>query len=172
MGQIHYSRHFTKKLAATRVDFIEPVEGYYKVKMLKRDEFMRYDLVIHSEEREFEMRFCLQPGPNQPPPNITTLALASSLATNHQHFDLSIQVFPRDLAGKNFNAAWAAYVDFIPKPHLTDKHYARLVGIFDPTHGMIFELMLFNHHDEEKDRRLYMCKFQGGDDAQTSLPGR
>lgn len=170
MGQIHYSHHFTKKLNSMAGSFVEPVEGYYKVKMLRRDAYMRYDLVINSEEKEFEMRFLLDKKYLSGTPKISMMTLASSLASNDTHFDIHMHLFPPDLAKNYYAADWAAYADFVPKQSLTDKHYARLLCIYQVDLGLIYQLMLFNQHDEEKNRRLYTIGF--GSAGTSTFPGR
>ena len=92
-AQIHYSNRFTKVLERCRATFISPVEHQYRPKMLKRDDFGRYDQVIESRDAQFEMRFMLDPSYQNDVPNITCLALASSLATNDQAFQIHINIF-------------------------------------------------------------------------------
>ena len=159
-GQIQYSHHFTKKLEACGVEFIRPLEGYYKVKMKRRDRFINYDLVLYSEDYNFEMRFWLDPDYRHDVPHITAFSLVNSLAINEPHFDIHMNLFREEDAKAYFNANWAAYSDFIPKRSLSDKHFGRLVCIYHQDKGMIYNLMLFNDHVEEKDRRLYALQFQ------------
>jgi hypothetical protein len=159
-SQIHYSHRFTKKLKKTHMTFVEPVEGFYKIRMLKRDEFLKYDLVLESEEKAFEMRFLINPSPSISYPHIAHFNLANSLATNHQHFNLEMQFFEEEDVKSVFHADWAAFADFIPKRSLTDKHFARLVTLYNEAYGMAHLLLLFNSQDREKDLRLYTLSFE------------
>ena len=168
--QIYYSNHFTKKLRSMGATLIKPVEGFYKVKLLKRDQFLRYDLVLHSEEKEFEMRFCLDNKYEAGVPHVSAFATATSLASNDPHFEISINIFPPENAKSYFNASWAAYLDFIPKRSLSERHYGRLVCMYDERRGMMYNLMLFNGHDEEKNRRIYSLMFQP--ESEIKFPGR
>ena len=158
-GQIHYSHRFTKKLKKAHLNFIEPVEGFYKIRLPKKDEYLKYDLVLRSEEKAFEMRFHIDPAPTMAFPHMACFNLANSLATNDQHFNLEMQIFEQDNAHELFTADWAAYVDFIPKRSLTDKHYARLLTLFREEYGLVHLLLLFDHHGREKDLRLYTLSF-------------
>ena len=140
-------------------DFIQPVEGFYKINPKRRDDFLKYDLILQSEDIGFEMRFWLDRKYRQGAPQVSAFTLASSLATNNSHFDLHMNLFPEALAEDYFNADWAAYVDFIPKMHLTDHNYGRLLCLYRQDLGMMYNLMLFDQHDDEKDRRLYTLVF-------------
>ncbi len=159
-AQIHYSHHFTKKLQRMAGEFIEPVEGFYKVKMLRKDAYMRYDLVIHSEDYAMEMRFSLQPKYQLNAPHISCFTLANSLASNDEHFDIKMHFFAEEEAEEYFHADWAAYADFVPKRSLTERYYARLVTIFHEEHGLMHTLLLFDEHHDEKQRRMYTLSFK------------
>ncbi len=159
-AQIYYSHHFTKKLEQSGMTFIKPVEGFYKIKMKQKDRLMKYDLVLHSTEHEFEMRFYIDRHLKHQVPQVSTFAMASSLAINDEHFDIHMHLFPTERARTDFNADWAAYVDFVPKRSLTDKHFGRLLCIYRPDRAIAYHLMLYNRHDGEHDRRLYALQFQ------------
>ncbi len=164
-AQTHYSHRFTKALEECNATFIQPIENLYRPKMLRKDAFGRYDQVIETRSKDFEMRFMLDPYYRKNVPNITCLALASSLATNEQHFDIQINVFPQEDAQTYYHADWAAYADFIPKRSLTDKNYGRLVTIYSVESGIMHQIMLFDEHNDEKDRRLYSLAFKGSTDS-------
>ncbi|MCB0689094.1 MAG: hypothetical protein KDC53_21295 [Saprospiraceae bacterium] len=158
-AQIQYTRHFSRALEKCQATFVAPVEGWYKIKML-RDQFgPKYDLALQSEDREFEMHFSLDPEYRANVPHITCLTTASTLAINMDRFDIKVNVFTDEQCRAFFNADWAAYADFIPKPSLTDKQFGRLVTIFREGKGMIQEVFFFNWHDDEKDRRMYSVAF-------------
>jgi hypothetical protein len=157
--QILYSRHFARKVEKCQASFIRPVENWYKIKMLDQDPYMRYDLVLASEDKAFEMRFFLDHKYDRQIPHIDFFSLASSLAINEDHFDIHMHIFPTDMAHRSFQADWAGYADFVPKRSLTEKAYARLVSIYREGTGLMHTLLLFNVHDEEKDRRMYTLTF-------------
>ncbi len=159
-SQIHYSNHFTREISRCQAEFIEPVEGLYKVKMMKRDEDLNYDLVLFSEEYDFEMRFVLEPKYHRTTPHVDFFTLTTSLALNHERPDIHMNLFEPEEAHTRFNAQWAAYADFIPKRSLTEKSYARLLSIYRQDCGLIHTLLLFNEHTDEKDRRLHSISFQ------------
>lgn len=164
-AQTHYSHRFTRALEDCNATFIQPIENQYRPKMLRKDAFGRYDQVIETRSKDFEMRFMLDPNYHKDVPNITCLALASSLATNAQHFDIQINIFPQEDAQAYYHADWAAYADFIPKRSLTDKYYARLVTIYRVGSGIMHQIMLFDEHSDEKDRRLYSLSFKDPTDS-------
>ena len=161
VAQILYSRHFAKKVEKCQASFIRPVENWYKIKMLDKDPYMRYDLVLASEDKAFEMRFFLDHKYDRQIPQVDFFSLASSLAINEDHFDVHMHIFPKDMAQQSFHADWAGYADFVPKRSLTEKAYARLVSIYLEGTGLMHTLLLFNVHDEEKDRRMYTLTFVG-----------
>lgn len=164
-AQTHYSHRFTRALEHCNATFIQPIENQYRPKMLRKDAFGRYDQVIETRTRDFEMRFMLDPNYHKDVPNITCIALASSLATNAQRFDIHINVFSPEDAQAYYHADWAAYADFIPKRSLTDKYYARLVTIYKAGSGIMHQIMLFDEHNDEKDRRLYSLAFKESTDS-------
>lgn len=160
IAQIHYSHQFTKKLQRAQLDFIEPVEGLYRIQLLKKDDFLKYDLVLVSENFELDMRYILEPKASLvTPSHIGFLTRTSSLAVNDGRFDISVHIFPFQEARSLFHADWAAFSDFIPKRSLTDKNYGRLVSIYRADRGLASTLILFNEHGEEKDRRIYSLSF-------------
>lgn len=164
-AQSHYSHRFTRALEECNATFVQPVENQYRPKMLRKDAFGRYDQVIETRNKDFEMRFMLDPNYRKDVPNITCLALASSLATNAQRFDIHVNVFPPEDAKAYYHADWAAYADFIPKRSLTDKYYARLVTIYKVGSGIMHQIMLFDDQSDEKDRRLYSLAFKESTDS-------
>ncbi len=158
-AQIYYSNHFTKKLTQTHGTFIKPIEGYYKVKIPDKDAFINYDLVLHSEEHDFEISMILEPTYHRNTPHIEHFVLASSLAINEEIFDIKMNFLSDAEAHSDFHADWAAYSDFIPKRSVSDKHFARLLTIYHEKWGLMHTLMLFNMHNGEKDHRLYTLRF-------------
>ncbi len=158
-GQIHYSHHFTKKIRKCQMQFIEPTEGMYRVKLLKRDLLMRYDLVLHSESNGLEIRFFIDPKVRGDAPYVSFMAKVSSLAINMDHFDIRTNFFPVEQAAALFHADWAAYADFIPKRLLTEKHFGRLVTIYRRDGRLAHTLLLFDLHNDEVDRRMNSITF-------------
>ena len=165
MAQLQYTRHFTNELLRCQAAFVTPVEGWYKIKMI-RDKFgPKYDLALQSEDKEFEMHFNLDASYRANVPHITCMTTASTLAINADRFDIAINVFTPQQSQAYFKADWAAFADFIPKPSITDKSFGRLVTIFREGSGLMQEVFFFNHHDEEKNRRMYTLSFLDHDDA-------
>lgn len=162
-AQITYSHNFTKKLHRSGIDFVEPVEGFYKVRLLKKDALLKYDMVIQSKEKDLEMRFVLDPKYKLDVPHISFFNLATSLATNEQRFNIQLNVYSPSEAKSLYGADWAAYSDFIPKRTLTDKYYARLISIFRVGLGMAHQIILFNRHDREVDVRSHTISFSKGE---------
>ena len=157
--QIRYSYVFTEKLKAVSLDFMEPVEGFYKVKKLTHDDFLHYDLVLHSIEKNFEMRFIIKKDTAGLLPHIECFNMSNTVAINDDHFDLRMQFFGSDQLEETFHADWGAYVDFIPKRTVTDKHFGRLLTLYAEHKGIIHAIFFFNHHDREKDIRMLSFSF-------------
>jgi len=158
-SQIVYSHGFTKKLKRAGLEFIEPVEGFYKVRLLRKDEFLRYDMVVHSEEKQLEMRFVIDPRYALETPHITFFNLATSLATNEQRFNIKMNVLATEEAKSVYGADWAAYSDFIPKRSLSNMYYARLLTLFHQQKGIAHQILLFNRYDDELNMRLRTISF-------------
>ncbi len=159
-AQIIYTRHFTKQLEKCQATFIQPVEGFYKIKMPRKSEINKVDLALDSDEKSFELRYILEPGFETVAPHIIAMTMASTLATNDQHFDIEMNVFPKEQTAEYFYADWASYIDFIPKRNITTKHYGRLVTVFRDGSGLMHTVMYFDVHDREKDFRLYSLTFK------------
>lgn len=158
-AQTRYTHHFAKELDRCEATFVSPVEGWYKIKLLRHQREPVMDLALQSEDKHFEMRFSLQPEYTANVPHITCLTTASTLAINDDQTSIRMNFFTPEQALEYFHADWAAYVDFIPKPQISDKHYGRLVTIFREGSGIMHELLLFDFHDDEKDRRIYSLAF-------------
>ncbi|NND31130.1 MAG: hypothetical protein HKN76_00975 [Saprospiraceae bacterium] len=157
-GQLQYTQHFTDLLDECEASFVMPVEGWYKLKLLKKAEARKYDLMIESQEHEFEIRYKLIPDYQISAPHITCVSTVSDLASNEERFDIQLNVLDVEQARADFNADWAAYADFVPKSSITDKFYARLV-MLQRDHHLLQTIMFFNEHDAEKDIRLHSLSF-------------
>ena len=46
VGQIHYSQAFTDKLNKFQLDFVQPVEGMYKIVLPKKNDIIPLDLKL------------------------------------------------------------------------------------------------------------------------------
>ena len=160
-GQLQYTQRFTNLLKRCDASFIMPIEGWYKIKLLRKSQARKYDLVLESEEHDFEIRFKLNPNYALTAPHVTCAATVSDLAINNDYFDIRLNVFSADQAWADFNAEWAAYADFVPKPSISDKYYGRLVMLYRDDH-LLQTTMFFNKQDEEKDIRLYSLSFLPG----------
>lgn len=158
-AQTHYTQRFAKELDRCDATFVSPVEGWYKIKLLRNQGEPKMDLAIQSEDKHFEMRFSLQPEYRANVPHISCLTTASTLAINDEQASIKMNFFTPEQALQYFQADWAAYVDFIPKPQISDKYYGRLVTIFREGSGIMHEVLLFDFHDDEKDRRIYSLSF-------------
>lgn len=158
--QIVYTRHFARELEASTASFIQPLEGFYKIKMLKRDQHMEYDLVLRSEDKSFEMRFDLRPNYQLDVPHIHCFNLLNSLAINEEHFDIELNLFSPEESESRYHANWAAYADFVPKRRYTDYNYGRLVTLYREGAGLMHLVLLFNEHGREKDLRMHTLAFE------------
>jgi hypothetical protein len=164
LAQIQYTSHFTRKLQKCNAEFISPVEGFYKIKLLKKGKDTTYDLALESNEHELELRYRLESNFRSAAPHVVFTTNASTLASNDEHFDLKLHVFDPEEAQSIFNAEWAAYADFVPKSSVTNKFYGRLVTLY--RENMLLETVLFyNKQDDEKDRRMYSLLFMPFNDA-------
>ncbi|MBX2817242.1 MAG: hypothetical protein KTR24_14635 [Saprospiraceae bacterium] len=158
--QIIYTRSFALELEAAGADFISPVEGFYKIKMLKADRHLEYDLVLRSEDKAFEMRFDVKPDYQLAVPHIHCFNLLNSIAVNEEHFDIELNLFSPEESQKRYHADWSAYADFVPKRRFSDFHYGRLVTIYREDRGLIHQILLFNEHNREKDLRMHTISFK------------
>jgi hypothetical protein len=165
LGSLHigaqtlYTHHFAKELDRCEATFVSPVEGWYKIKLLRSQRAPQMDLALQSEDKSFEMRFSLQPEYTANVPHITCLTTASTLAINDEQASIKMNFFTPEQALQYFQADWAAFVDFIPKPQISDKYYGRLVTIFREGSGIMHEVLLFDFQDDEKNRRIYSLAF-------------
>ncbi len=158
-AQIYYAHAFTRKLERCQAQFAKPLEGYYKIKFLKKNTLVPFDLVLESRDFSFEHRFILDPDYQLDVPHVSSMALAATLAINEEKFSLTANCLSAEEAAGYYGADWAVYIDFVPKPEVTLRHYARLVTLYKEGAALIHHLMLFDYHDDEQSRRLYMLGF-------------
>jgi len=158
--QMQYTRKFTKLLAQCNASFIGPVEGFYKIKMPNGSDRDHFDLMLESEEKAFELRYKLNPDYRLAVPHISCMTSAMDLAVNDDRVSIEMNVFTPEQSASSFGADWAAYVDFVPKPTITNKRYGRVVTVFKFQTGLMQTVMFFNDHEEEKNRRLYSLTFE------------
>lgn len=157
-GQIIYTKRFTKKLEKCNADIIRPVEGRYRVHMIRRRTDPKYDLVLRSEDFEQEIRFILDHSVRQNAPHVRFFVLASDLATNDEENDIIIKAWDPAQARQLFSADWAGYCDFVPKPGVTDYAYGRLVSLYKDTH-LMHMIIYYNEKSTELEHRMRMLFF-------------
>lgn len=158
-AQIYYSHHFTEKIQEYNLLFTEPVEGFYKPKMITEDDYMNYDLVIVNRRTKFEIRFQIEDHHQYQIPHIEFLRLLSSISINDNHFDIKVIPVEDDVLQEYFHADWGVYADFIPKRDYSKYHYGRMIAIKNEEGPLIFQVMLFNEYNKELDRRFYSIAF-------------
>ncbi len=140
-----FSQAFTHKCRHFDLDFLSPIESVWLPTGLNRDDFLKYDLAL-TNQQGVEIRVImdeLDPRASRSP-NVRFSTVLSTLATNDQDSDITVNMFTSDQAERFYNASWAALAEFIPKKGLTDKPKGLLQCIYLPGRAQVFVIVLFD----------------------------
>lgn len=115
-AQMVYTKAFTKKLERSGVEFYHPVERWLKASSVMKDDYMSYDLVLHSFP-DLEARIVIDRERRSKPifPNVEITRILANISTNDQESQIKISKYPDDEAKGIYGADLVVYADFIPK---------------------------------------------------------
>lgn len=162
--KIKYPKDFLQKLTVTEIDLFEPVEGKYKSKKPKKNNYQSIDHLIYSKEEGIEIRYRIIPYQEENPttqiPHVEFMRVISSIAPNEEDTPVTVHTIPSTDLRKQFNADWGSIAYFQPKPQFAAYKHCRFVSLFGDKRGTIHIFFLFDEPSAILDDRLYSMRFQ------------
>lgn len=162
--KIKYPKSFVQKLVQTEIDLFEPVEGKYKSKKTKKNDYQKIDHLIYSKEEGIEIRYRIIPyqedNPTTQVPHVEFMRVISSIAPNEDDTPVTVHTIPESDLRKQFNADWGSIAYFQPKPQFAAYKHCRLVSLYGDQRGTIHIFFLFDEPSAILDDRLYAMRFQ------------
>lgn len=143
-SQIAYTRSFSRALQNSGAEFLRPAENWLRIRPLLRDSFMLYDLVLHDDQDEFELRMQILGGNHSVTsfPHIDFTRLLSSISSNAEQDSLVIFYSNSEHFTEKYRAGWGVIADFTPKKSFSAKKYGRLISIHREESGLIHQVFL------------------------------
>ena len=137
-----FTKSFNHKLEKYDIEFYLPVERWLKPAPYTKDEFMQYDLVLHSPP-DIEIRIDIDRDRKKLVPTVEIQRAVSTLATNDENEYIEFTKYPTSYAKTYFGADLALYADFTPKESLTSLPNARMLCLYKESRALIKFIILY-----------------------------
>ena len=165
-GQVEpliYTSKFTRLLKKAELEFFKPVEVWLRIKPVQRDRHMRYDLILHNEVNDFEVRYRILPSGRskmETYPHIEASRLAASLASNADNSEIRVQVPDPAFVRETYNADWCTVHSFVPKASNTEKSFGSLLSILAEDQAMVNIVLLYDDPEYNVLEQFRQVRFQ------------
>ncbi len=137
-----FTKSFNQKLERYDIEFFLPVERWLKPAPYTRDDFMQYDLVLHSPP-DIEIRIDIDSDHKKFVPTVEIQRTVAHLATNDENEYVEFTRYPASYAHNYFGADLVMYADFTPKESLTSFPNARMLCLYKESRALIKFIILY-----------------------------
>ena len=143
--QLVYTKSFTKKIERVGLEFFRPVERWMKAAPTYKDDFMNYDLVLHSYP-DLEARIKIDRDTRRKPviPNVEITRLIASMATNRQASEIKISKYQEAYAREQYGADLVLFADFEPKEGFSNFSKGRILCLYKKDRALVSYIILYN----------------------------
>lgn len=139
-----FTKQFSKKLKKHQIEFFYPVERWLKLSNKTKDEFMNYDLVLHSPP-DIEMRLVIHRDHPRFYPNVEITRTLAHISTNDENAFIEYTQYPRRQAWERYGADLVLYADFEPKASFTHYPNGRVLVLYKEGEAMIKCIILYKN---------------------------
>ena len=139
---IQFTHSFDLKLMIYDLEFFSPVERWLKITPLEEDDYLDYDLVLHSPPG-IEMRIDIDSDHSRYVPTVEFQRALSSIATNDDDVLMEVTKHSTRYARNQFSADLAMTADFVPKRSFSNYPYGRLLSFYKEGRGMVKIVLLY-----------------------------
>lgn len=145
---ITYTKSFTTKLQRNGIDFFQPVERWLHVANIKKDDYMKYDLVLQDEaDLEVRVRIIEDSKLFSKHPHIEVMRMMATMATNDQDADILISQMDPEMVSEVYSADWGLFADFVPKIGFSTYPKGRVLCLYKEGRALVNYIIL---HDEDE----------------------
>jgi len=149
-AQLDLPPDFQKKLAATGLHFLTPVEHNYKVEKIYENNLQPYDFAIRQKKDKVEIRYLVLPDTGliaEGYPHINFSNRTMTLASNEDDEVAStisvIQLSEKTLSEK-YHVDWGAISFFRPKESFSYARYCKLLALYREGLGYVYTFFLYD----------------------------
>jgi len=138
-----FTRSFDAKLEKYEIEFYHPTERWLKASPLIADDFLNYDLVLHSPP-DIEIRIDIDEDHYRLFPNVEIQRSLASIATNDEREYIEITQYSKRYARNHYGADLALYADFTPKRSFGSLPNGRLLCLYKEGNALIKIIILYD----------------------------
>ena len=140
-----FTRKFTKKLDKHGIEFYYPIERWLKLSDKRKDDFMTYDVVLHSPP-DIEARIDIDKDHRRLYPNIEIASLLAHISTNDEDALIEYTKYPNRRAKEEYGADLVLYADFTPKESFSDYPNGRALILYKEGEALIKYIILYEQY--------------------------
>lgn len=143
---ILFTKKFEKLVNRYELEFYHPVEKWLKPSPFVLDDFLAYDLVLHSNDK-FEVRIIVQGADkhNIIHPHINIVSIISSISSNDDLDLIKVSKMSEDYSKLEYHADDVLFADFVPKESFSHYKKGRLLCLHRADLALVFYLILYEN---------------------------
>ena len=138
-----FTKKFTKKIAKHNLEFYLPVERWLKVSPIVQDEYLKYDMVLHSPPN-VEVRLIIDEDHSKLYPNIEIVKTMAHISSNDDDAIIEITEYPSQRSKDLYGADFVLYADFNPKESFSTYRNGRLMCLYKEGNALIKYILLYD----------------------------
>ena len=140
--ELIFTRKFTKKLKRHQIEFFHPVERWLKLSDKTKDEFLTYDLILHSPP-DVELRMIIDRDHSRLFPNVEIVRTMAHISSNADDALIEYTQYPKRQAWERYGADLVLYADFTPKRSYTTFPNGRVLVLYREGEALIKCIILY-----------------------------
>lgn len=163
IAQVKLTDRVVELIEMTGLDYYTPVESFYQSVPVIGNDYIDYDLGVAAKEVNLEIRYAFRPVTGQQSdmfPNITAMATASSVATNHEDEEMRVRVIDPETLSNTYNADWGAVIDLVPKIKFSEAQNCKMLAIYAEGKGSVYVFFLYDELSQFLKDQIRSLKFK------------
>lgn len=129
---IIFTKSFTNALDQAGLEFYNPAETWLRIRPIRKDSFMQYNLILHNDPDDLELRIRINgtKRKGEVPAHVEFARLIASISSNLEEDSIKMFFSTGSFFKENYDADWGRIADFKPKKSYSDKPYGRIISLF------------------------------------------
>jgi hypothetical protein len=141
-GQMILTKQFTSTLEKHELIWYTPVERWLKLTPMTSDQYLQYDVVVHSPPN-VEARIIIKEDGPKLYPNIEIVKMLAHISTNEEDTLIEVTEYPRRRSEDMYGADFVLYADFIPKSSFSNYPNGRLLCLYKEGQALVQYILLY-----------------------------
>lgn len=137
-----FTKKFSKTIKKHNLEFYLPVERWLKVSPTVEDEYLSYDMVLHSPPN-VEVRMIIDEDHPKLFPNIEIVKAMTHISTNEHDAIIEITEYPSKRSQELYGADFVLYADFTPKTSFSSYPNGRLLCLYKEGNALVKYILLY-----------------------------